>query len=120
MLWQVVVAICLVAQVIAQNKRPQGFTNNNNNYNNNDNNNNYNQNQNNNNYNDNNSQNYQDQGSNQYQSTKKNQYDNQQNGKFDYTTPIPIIRFDKEQTVDGSYKTRYESRLYFFNKLLSI
>jgi hypothetical protein len=24
-----------------------------------------------------------------------------------YTTPIPIIRFDKEQSADGSYKTRY-------------
>jgi hypothetical protein len=23
-----------------------------------------------------------------------------------YTTPIPIIRFDKEQGADGSYKTR--------------
>ncbi|KAJ9574177.1 hypothetical protein L9F63_008433, partial [Diploptera punctata] len=26
-----------------------------------------------------------------------------------YTTPIPIIRFDKEQTADGSYKTSYET-----------
>jgi hypothetical protein len=25
-----------------------------------------------------------------------------------YTTPIPIIRFDKEQGADGSYKTRYD------------
>jgi predicted lipid-binding transport protein (Tim44 family) len=24
-----------------------------------------------------------------------------------YTTPVPIIRFDKEQSADGSYKTRY-------------
>lgn len=24
-----------------------------------------------------------------------------------YTTPVPIIRFDKEQAADGSYKTRY-------------
>ncbi|XP_049839532.1 endocuticle structural glycoprotein SgAbd-8 [Schistocerca gregaria] len=26
-----------------------------------------------------------------------------------YTTPIPIVRFDKEQSADGSYKTSYET-----------
>lgn len=25
----------------------------------------------------------------------------------EYVTPIPIIRFDKEQSIDGSYKARY-------------
>ncbi|XP_069674209.1 endocuticle structural glycoprotein SgAbd-8-like [Periplaneta americana] len=30
-------------------------------------------------------------------------------GQDRYTTPVPIIRFDKEQSADGSYKTSYET-----------
>jgi hypothetical protein len=29
-----------------------------------------------------------------------------------YTTPVPIIRFDKEQSADGSYKTRYAVKIW--------
>lgn len=35
------------------------------------------------------------------------------NFRSDSTTFIPIIRFDKEQTIDGSYKTRYCMRICF-------
>jgi hypothetical protein len=40
---------------------------------------------------------------------KSQQADNQRalSSQDRYTTPIPIIRFDKEQSADGSYKTRY-------------
>ncbi|XP_054263940.1 endocuticle structural glycoprotein SgAbd-1-like isoform X2 [Macrosteles quadrilineatus] len=33
----------------------------------------------------------------------------QESGRNDLTTPIPIIRFDKEQSIDGSYKASYET-----------
>lgn len=48
----------------------------------------------------------QDNSAQNYQQTKEsNQYqDNQVRSKHESTTFIPIIRFDKEQSEDGSYK----------------
>ncbi|KAG8333434.1 hypothetical protein J6590_000582 [Homalodisca vitripennis] len=36
-------------------------------------------------------------------------YDSNSVRNKDYVTPIPIIRFDKEQSIDGSYRASYET-----------